>query len=760
MGPKHSKKRGKSRSRGRRSAQGRAVRGRAGKRRQTATRASRVVSDRKRAKAEERKQITRRRLWLFRFAAITVVPTLLLLSLGIGLRLAGYGYASTVTVKSRVNGAQGRGDNVKFGWRFFPRNISQEFDPFVFASDKPDNTYRIFVLGASAAQGTPDPAYSFGRILRVMLENAYPSADFEVIVAAMPAINSHVAVEIAKDLAEHHPDLFVVYMGNDEVVGPYGAGTVFTPMASNLSLIRMGIALKATRLGQLLARLSELLGAGHDRPRVWRGLEMFLNQQVRASDPGLETVYEHFKANLEDICDVADEAAAKLVLCTVGTNLKDCPPFASLHRKGLSEAEKEQWDRIYREAATSESAGDYSEAVASYLTAAEVDDRFADLQFRLGRCYWAMGEYDKARDRFVEARELDALRFRADARINDILRAVARDNPERGVHLADAARVFAENSPHAVAGEELFHEHVHLNFSGNYLLAKMVFEQIMEQRPKRATSDKAGERPLLSEQECAGLLAYNDWARYNTVYKILNYYLKKPPFTNQLYHDEQLGAVEQRLEALEAGLTAEALREIAAQYRRLIEADPSDVWLRWRYAELLSVRLRSESAAAEQCRAIVSLLPHSHKPHLLLAMSLRRLGRTGEAIEHLQIVTRIKPTSGNAYHSLGLAHQAQGRTDMAIRSYRKALQIHPNNTHACANLAQLLAQDHKVSQAVQVCREGLQVTPDDAGLHYALGCLLHTLGRSGEAAQELRAALRIDPNLAEARQVLDALAGR
>jgi tetratricopeptide (TPR) repeat protein len=593
-----------------------------------------------------------------------------------------------------------------------------------------------------------------------MLEDAYPSTDFEVIVAAMPAINSHVAVEIANDLAEHDPDLFVVYMGNNEVVGPYGAGTVFAPMASNLSLIRMGIALKATRLGQLLVSLSESLGAGQDRPKVWRGLEMFLEQRVRAGDPGLETVYEHFRANLTSICNVADDAGAKLILCTVGSNLRDGPPFASLHRKGLKEPEREQWDRVYQGAASSESAGDYSEAVASYLAAAKIDDCFADLQFRLGRCYWAMGEYDKARGRFVEARELDALRFRADTRINEILQAVARDNAGRGVHLADAARVLAENSPHAVPGGELFHEHVHLSFSGNYLLAKTVFEQIVELRPDWGRTDAADERPLLGEQECAELLAYNGWARYNTVYKILNYYLKKPPFTNQLYHDEQLGALERKLEALEAGLTAEALTEIAPQYRRLIEADPSDVWLRWRYAELLSVRLKSEPAAAEQCRATVSLLPHSHKPHLLLAMSLSRLGGTSEAIEHLQTVTRIKPTSGNAYHNLGLAHQARGRTDMAIRSYRRALQIHPHNAQACANLAQLLSQEGKVAQAVQVCRDGLKVTPDDAGLHYGLGCLLHKLGREGEAAQELRAALRIDPNLAEARQVLDSLAGR
>jgi len=41
-------------------------------------------------------------------------------------------------------------------------------------------------------------------------------------------------LEIAKDCAHHQADLFILYLGNNEVVGPYGAGTVFTPLSSNL----------------------------------------------------------------------------------------------------------------------------------------------------------------------------------------------------------------------------------------------------------------------------------------------------------------------------------------------------------------------------------------------------------------------------------------------------------------------------------------------------------------------------------------------
>ena len=42
----------------------------------------------------------------------------------------------------------------------------------------------------------------------------------------MVAINSHVALPIARQCAERQPDLLVVHLGNNEVVGPFGAAGV------------------------------------------------------------------------------------------------------------------------------------------------------------------------------------------------------------------------------------------------------------------------------------------------------------------------------------------------------------------------------------------------------------------------------------------------------------------------------------------------------------------------------------------------------
>lgn len=703
--------------------------------------------------------VTGRRLWLFRFGAAIVVPVLLFLLAEMSLRVIGYGFPAAAIIKCKVDGKDAWCDNPRFGWRFFPRRMARELVPFMFPAAKSEDTCRIFVLGESAVKGEPDSAYCFARILRAILREQYPGTRFEVIPVAMPAINSNVVAEIAADCAKHQPDLIIVYLGNNEVTGPYGAGTVFAPPVRHMSLIRAGIALKATRLGQMMTHLVERAAAERDGPAAWHGLEMFLGKQIPATDRRLQSVYEHLEGNLKRIIDVTVSSASKIIVCTVGSNLRDCPPFASLHRPQLGEQETEKWDTFYKQGITRETAGDYEEAVKDYLAACEIDGSYAELQFRLARCYWAAAHYDQARERYIQARELDTLRFRADTRINEIIRAAAGEKTDHGVYLVDAVKMFEENSPHQVPGDELFYEHVHMTFKGNYLVARALAEQVGDILPQRIKQQGAN-RHLLTEAECARCLACTEWAQYNNAYKILNYYIKKPPFTNQLDHEQQVRQMETRLKALQNSLTPQVLKDTGALFRQLIEDDPCDVWLRWRYAELLSAHLHNESAAAEQCRIAQGLLPSSYRSHLLLALSLERLGRWGEAVQHLRRAIQIKPASAEAYYHLGLACQSEGRSDEAIKHLSRAIHLQPTNPQAYMRSAVLLSGRNRVDEAIGVLRKGTRYIPDDPVLHFNLGVLLDRRNRRDEAIQELRTAMRIDPNSAEIRGVLESILRR
>ena len=113
----------------------------------------------------------------------------------------------------------------------------------------------------------------------------------------MTAINSHAIREIARDSQSRSGDIWLIYAGNNEVVGPFGAGTVFTKPGMSLASIRAKLALDKLRTGQLLSSM----GRSQNRQSEWLGMEMFEGQRLEHSDPRLRTVYDHFEANLSDI---------------------------------------------------------------------------------------------------------------------------------------------------------------------------------------------------------------------------------------------------------------------------------------------------------------------------------------------------------------------------------------------------------------------------------------------------------------------------
>ena len=702
--------------------------------------------------------IATRRLWLFRIIALIVLPVLLLLLAELSLRLAGYGFSPNAIIKCQVNGTDACCDNVKFGWRFFPKNIARESEPFIFPAEKPENTYRIFILGASAAQGTPEPAYNFGRILQKMLEDKYPALNFEIINTAITATNSHVVLQIAKDCARYNPDLFIVYLGNNEVNGPYGAGTACTLPVANLHLIRIGIALKATRLGQLLTGLAVSVGAQKNAPKEWLGLTMFLNKQVPADTPQLEAVYNNFKRNLKDIRRIALKSRSKIIFCTVGSNLKDSPPFASLHRPDLTQAKKKSWDDIYSRAIEFELKGDYTDAVEHYLKAAIIDDHYADLQFRLGRCYWALTEYEKARQYYIRARELDTLRFRADTRINNIIRSVASGRAAEGIHLTDTTEVFEKNSPNATPGRELFYEHVHLNLKGNYCLAQAVFKKVSQTLPPHLIkSQQTDKHQILTEDQCAQRLACTGWDRYRIAHKVINGFIKIPPFTNQLYQQQRLIQMEQNTEALKIYLAPDALENVALQYRQAIQKSPSDWRLHWNYGKLLTEALKDYKAAAEQAHLVQKYLPHSYLSKTALGAVSRGLGDMDKAIAQYIEAIRIKPTCIDAHYYLAQAYHKQGKIDESIEYYSKTLQLQPTQIKAYNGLVEILYNRGNIDRGIEVCRKALLLVPDSAILHCNLGIMLDKKGDRTAALKELKTAIKIDPNSTQIRSVLQTI---
>jgi len=483
---------------------------------------------------------------LFALAAVVAVPLLVLGGLELALRIVGVGYAPGFFVGREIEKESVLTDNPRFGWRFFPKAVARAPQPFSIPREKGEGTVRVCVLGGSAAMGDPAPAIGIPRHLQAMLETARPDLDIEVVNAAMTAINSHVVLPIARDCVSHGADVLVVYLGNNEVVGPFGAGSVFGIPGAGLAVSRANIFAKSTRIGQLADGAIGALARGGPSPEAWRGMEAFLGTRLPHSDPRLAVVHGNFRRNLENVRRTAAGAGVPLVLSSVAVNLRSCAPFGSQHRVGLSESDLGAWERAFEAGRAHEEAGEIEEALRRYDTAAAIDDDWAELSFRAGRCLLAAGRPDEAAARFRRAVDLDVLRFRADEGIQAALREVAAAD---GVRFVDAAAALAAASPSGLAGHEHFDDHVHLNPDGNWIVGRALAEAVLPLLP-RATDhpDAAGRIP--GPEACRTRLGFAPADRRATL-ETMRGRRGKAPFAGQPDADEWKERLDAELDRLE-----------------------------------------------------------------------------------------------------------------------------------------------------------------------------------------------------------------
>lgn len=450
----------------------------------------------------------------------------LLGGLELGLRLAGYGHSAHFFRRAAAPG----GESI---WRenrwctapYFSEALVRRPQAVRLPENKTPGTYRIFVLGSSAAMGDPEPAFSLSRMLESMLRAAYPGQRFEVVNAAITAINSHIVRGIAEDCAQREADLFIVYEGNNEVIGPFGPAGVFAPFLSNDVVLRTAVWLKTTRISQLLGSVRP-----RGAPAEWGGMGMFLKQQVAADDPRLAAVRAHFRANLLAIADAGRRAGAATLVCTVLTNQRDFAPFVSQHRPGLTAAELTQWETAVAAATKAQLANDLPAAEAAYRAAYAIDDRHAELAFRFGRFALQIGRDLDARDLLQRALDLDALRFRTDSSLNQIIRDLASTGSPP-LEIVDVAAALARRSAHGVVGDELIYEHVHLTLRGVYEVAREIFPRIAADLARRGLV--TGSVPVAFDYNEARLrLGYNTYEQAMIAHELLNRF-RKPPFTGQ-----------------------------------------------------------------------------------------------------------------------------------------------------------------------------------------------------------------------------------
>lgn len=593
-----------------------------------------------------------------------VAPLLILLALEGGLRLIGFGYNTNVFVEEKGIVRS----NWPFTFKYFPWSVARPMKSLQFNAKKEPGSLRIFVLGGSAAKGFPAEEFGISNQIQVMLEQAYPEREIEVINAAITAVNSHVMLPVAKACLQYDPDFLMVYLGNNEVLGPYGVGTLYSGFTNKLTLIRLSQSIKSMRLYQLLVILT---GRQYTQTGNWKGMTSYLENTLYEDDERLQSVYKHFDRNLGDLISAAADKDCPVILSTVGVNLLDSPPFVS--RKS----------------------------------------EHANAQYQLGLIKLEAGKTEEALVAFKKARDMDGLRFRADSKLNSVIREQLVRS-EGQVALVDSEQLFegGGSGPISIPGDDFFYDHVHLSFAGNFLVAKAMAEAVISQSDPSLMFSTSMER-------VASALAYSEWDQLQITRQLTAQILSHPPYTNQWNHREIQLARHRKLRKMSAQITPDIMEET----RRL-------------YQTGLEKRLNSESLKRKMSQLLVEI------------------GHPEKARELLLSVVREAPKNIEAYNELSLVSVSLGNYDEAERSIMKILDLNPYAIEVRSAYLQLLISSRQFDEAARYCEMLIDDHPGDPGFRHGFALILDAQGKRIDAEEQLRNALQIDSKYSQSRRLL------
>jgi tetratricopeptide (TPR) repeat protein len=526
-----------------------------------------------------------------------------------------------------INGQAHYQENPAFANQFYPESLDISPRENTFSKERSPELIRVYILGGSAALGFPHKGHGLDRLLATQLRAALPSRKIEVINTAMTSVNSHVVYAVAKSIPENSADFAVILMGNNEVVGPYGPGTFNQNFLGNIVVIRGMQTLKRTRIWQALDSLIQQVAATDAKQDLeWEGMQMFTSHGVPHDDPRMESVYGHYEDNLVDTVETLRNKGMHVLLSSVPVNLRNSAPFLSVRRPDVSDDQLEQWRESTRSGAQSADAENWGDAITHFQAALEIDPGYADTHFRLATAFENLGEFEKARTHYERALDLDALRFRADTRINEIIQEVAASVGNDTFSFVDSAAAFEQASQPFQPGWNLLLEHVHYDFSGNHVLAAEMSRSIVSN-----LTAVDGHQPLPGVE----VARRTGFPNYDTIEEIktLQAMIQHPPFPGQSNYTELDEFLDDKLESVtrEVGSPIEVIR----RRRDVVNSGLVD-WKVYFELAVLNQRLNNRQATYYHLNQIFELYPHNRESYMKIAEAMSKDGKWREVIPHLE----------------------------------------------------------------------------------------------------------------------------
>ena len=609
----------------------------------------------------------------FSFISIVIIPVLFFALLELGLTIAGVGTSYDYFREIDINGEPYYQENPDFADQFYPPSLNIGPLENTIAKERDPELVRVFILGGSAALGFPHKNHGFDRLLEAQLRAALPSRRVEVVNLAMTSVNSHVMYAVAQSIPGDSADFAVILMGNNEVVGPYGPGTFNQNFLTNISVIRGLQALKRTRIWQALSGLVlQIRPTDAMQELEWEGMQMFTNNGVPHDDPRMQGVYSHYEDNLTDIIATLRSKGMQVLVSSVPVNLRHSAPFLSVRRADLSPEQLDQWREMTRRGAASADAENWNNAVTLFQSALEIDPGYADTHFRLATAYENLGKYQEAKTHYERALDLDALRFRADARINNIIQEVTSDLESDRVDFVDSVAFFERASEPFQPGWNLLLEHVHYGFAGNHLLAGEIARSIV------AKMNGPADYEPLPGVEIARRVGFPN---HDTIAEIENLQgmIEHPPFPGQSNYADLAAFISTTLERVTRASGSSS--DVIERRKDVVNSGLAD-WKIYFELAVLNQRLGNSTAMYYFLEKIIEAYPHNRESYMKIAEAMSKDGRWEEVIPYLE--QSLYYTRGDekkiaeTINWLGTAHLRTGDYEKATELLLEVTEEYPD----------------------------------------------------------------------------------
>jgi len=589
------------------------------------------------------------------YILMIVIPVLFFVLLEASLRLFNYGNDDRVWVDISQDMQI---LNPELGYRYFhtTKNLPFSVESFIY-KEKKENSFRVFVLGASSAAGYPYlSSASFSKFIRKKLEILYPEKIIEVANFSMSAINSYTIRDLMPELLKKEPNLVLIYLGHNEYYGALGVGSMES-LGSSRFIVNTTLWLNKFKTIELLKNIVKALsGILSSESKITGGTMMAQLAKEKLIEYNSDIYWDgisQFEDNLHDILSMCKELNVPVIASTVASNLKDQKPFVTINGSEYPPA-----DQIFFYAETKLQAG----------------------------------ETDSAKRLFVYAKELDALRFRAPEEINKKIVQLCKEFNYPFVRSDSLLNSFSQDG---IVGNNLMTDHLHPNVNGYQLIGNLFYTAMKKNGylPTNGPSDL--------DESTADSLVYahynftpfdstvadfrikilkNDWPYINPE--------KQLPINSLIRLNNQVDSV--ALDVIDGRISREQARlKVAAKY----------------------LKQNNYFDYATEMAALIDEFPFLYKYYNSTSRELISAGKFSRAYYFLKRGYNKKPDAFNSKW-LGIIDLSQGFVDDAVTFLEASLKFDNKDAQTYFNITGAYAQRKEFSKALESINKCLQINPD------------------------------------------------